>query len=196
MSPRANSKKSKNNRKGSNASLKKKISSPTNVSPTGSNEILFNSVQSNSKENVNNLSMATNKAVPFENPFDNKTSKPVENKVTQTVEALTKKNDTSVVDTNPVIYEITTTYKTEVIECTVDPETGDIIEVITEIYVTDAMNLKKPEEKAIESIHNSIESIVMNPVTVPSVQDTDLDLDDILNQLSMGTKICEEILTK
>jgi len=146
--------------------------------------------------NIQNLSMATNKAVPFENPFDNKTSKPVENKVTQTVEALTKKNDTSVVDTNPVIYEITTTYKTEVIECTVDPETGDIIEVITEIYVTDAMNLKKPEEKAIESIHNSIESIVMNPVTVPSVQDTDLDLDDILNQLSMGTKICEEILTK
>jgi len=36
----------------------------------------------------------------------------------------------------------------------------------------------------------------MNPVTIPSVQDADLDLDDILNQLSMGTKICEEILTK
>jgi len=152
MSPRPSTKKSRNNRKGSNASLKKKISSPTNVSPTGSSEVLFNSVQSNSKENVNNLSMATNKAVPFENPFDNKTSKPVEkkvtppieNKVTQTVETLTKKNDTSIVDTKPVIYEITTTYKTEVIECTVDPETGDIIEVITEIYVTDAMNLKKP----------------------------------------------------
>jgi len=189
MSPRQTSKKSKNNRKNSNANLKKKV-----VSPTESNEnITVNPVQSNSIEN--SRSSNNKKSQPVENkntpPAENKTSQPIENIMAPPVDILTQMNGItpSTLDTKPVVYEITTTYKTELIECTVDPDTGDIIEVITEIYVTDAMNLKKPEQKVTEPLQGSAESVSNS---VPPVQD--LDLDEILKQLNMGTEICKELL--
>jgi len=124
-------------------------------------------------------------------PIENILNQPIENILNPPVDILTQMNGitTSTLDTTPASYEITTTYKTELIECTVDPDTGDIIEVITEIYVTDAMNLKKPEQKVTEPLQNSNE-----PVSNPAAPVQDLDLDEILKQLNMGTEICKELL--
>jgi len=75
-------------------------------------------------------------------------------------------------------YDVTTTYKTEIVESSVDPETGDIIEVITEVFITDTMTLNKQEDY-FGSISNSTQ---------------DLALEEVLEQLNMGTEICKELL--
>ncbi|ORX50777.1 hypothetical protein BCR36DRAFT_583357 [Piromyces finnis] len=162
---RQTNKKSKNSkRKGSNSNLKQKI-----ISPTQSTEnVVSSSVQSNSIENVQNLysSIINPETLDIINPetldnFDN----------------LTKLN-TMPQNDKPASYEITTTYKTEIIESSIDPETGDIIEVITEVYVTDTMVLSKQEE----------EFTLISPST------QDLALEEVLKQLNMGTEICKELL--
>ncbi|OUM57653.1 hypothetical protein PIROE2DRAFT_17290 [Piromyces sp. E2] len=78
----------------------------------------------------------------------------------------------------PALYDVTTTYTTNIVESSVDPETGDIIEVITEITVTDTMTLSKQEDY-FGSINSSTQ---------------DLALEEVLKQLNMGTEICKELL--
>lgn len=164
MSPK-NKKSNKNNKKnGSNSSLKKNI-----VSPTQSDENIAPApgpmpAQSNSVESMHNLEKDLKDILGDINLETTNTS-------------------TNEVDKTPASYDITTTYKTEIIECTVDPDSGDIVEVVTEVYVTDEISLNKETSK---------EDQLKKPVVMEPVEE--FDLDDILKQLNMGTEICKELL--
>ncbi|KAG4099996.1 hypothetical protein H8356DRAFT_1075763 [Neocallimastix lanati (nom. inval.)] len=140
---------------------KKKTISPTNSSES----IISNKPQTNSIENVHKDSKAgsqnslgsLNKMNDIYNPSDEKSS----------------------------VYDITTTYKTEVVECTVDPETGETIEVITEVYVTDTINLNKKEDPVKDNIIKD---------TLSTDELENFDVEEVLKQLNMGTEICKELL--
>jgi len=162
MAPR-NSKKSKNNKKNSSMNNLKKKS----ISPNQSTEnVVLNSVQSNSTENINNI-------IKDSKSGDQNSLENISNNID-----LMLNNSNNSIDKKPSNYEITTTYKTELVECTVDTETGDIIEVITEIYVTDSINLNKNNQ----SIYST------------SANEEELSLEDVLNQLNYGTELCKELL--
>ncbi|KAL6620989.1 hypothetical protein LY90DRAFT_500326 [Neocallimastix californiae] len=129
------------------------------VSPNHSSESIVSvKAQSNSIEKIHNDSKSASQ---------------------NSLENLDMKINDIISDKKPASYEITTTYKTELVDCTVDPNSGDIIEVLTEIFVTDTMNLKKQESDIKESTDNLTAS---------------LDLDDVLKQLNFGTEICKELL--